>query len=323
MKNIAALFCVFALSAVNAQNYIVTTDTIPTLKVQMPSVVRPAVLTLGATNLADGFGGVYYWNAVSTATADNFNIVTSSLIYPTGRWIRIALGSSSGSNTNTPPPDPGGVPNVVFSPTPPQQKEYIFADESNYPATFDVTMTTTPGGYVIRWTDVNSTPTAVNGVLYTAPVTITGSYTFRAVASTNSTVGTMATGQYILERPVFWGWSSAPMLNATSIRALANRETRTIRVNGVAQPTVGNFAFNPGGSAVDYYYIAFPDELPLPATIKQGIFDVAIATDAEGFNSGQEGFWYKNITIQGEVYKLIRSYYQLGGSPVTWTLAGP
>jgi len=81
----------------------------------------------GQTSPGDQLGGVFYWNATSTATDDNLNVIQPSGNASAGRWIRINFtggGSGpvgptgpTGSTGPTGPTGPTGAASSVAGPT--------------------------------------------------------------------------------------------------------------------------------------------------------------------------------------------------------------
>lgn len=98
MKRLFASF-LFLLTAVTGlaqgRGDVKTTDTLITLSNFPPSSVTGGVVaTLGRATVGDGDGGVYVWDATSTATVDQVDVIGSS-ITGTGRWL-LSIGSGTG-----------------------------------------------------------------------------------------------------------------------------------------------------------------------------------------------------------------------------------
>lgn len=127
-----------------------------------PPTVRMIATVTGVATIGDGNGGAYYWDYASVAVPDGFNYILSdnTTYAAAGRWIRFPMEA----------PTPGQVTAPVFSPV-----------DGSFTTTVDVSMTSATAGAAIYYTTDGSTPTSAS-TLYTVPVTIGATTTFKAIA---------------------------------------------------------------------------------------------------------------------------------------------
>jgi hypothetical protein len=83
----------------------------------VPSLAAGQTLVVaieGATSITDGLGGLFYWNATSTAADDGKNTIEPNAAPATGRYLRLQLGAGSGSGTLTGTGFSGSAPTFTY-----------------------------------------------------------------------------------------------------------------------------------------------------------------------------------------------------------------
>lgn len=133
MKKLITLLAVaLTVTAVFAQTQMVrTADTVAELKTLPPADIHRVVQVLGRTAKGDGNGGMFYWDASSTATADDAYVVQSSRAnVTTGRWLRVTELFEWGTGS------PEGVVNAakgtIYIRTDGSSGEIMYIKESAY-----------------------------------------------------------------------------------------------------------------------------------------------------------------------------------------------
>lgn len=82
-----------AVSGDNLNSFEQTCDTFAQIRA-IVGVSGMQIFTRGRTATADGFQGIFFWDATSTADDDNIDVIKPTGAPTAGRWIRISFGSS-------------------------------------------------------------------------------------------------------------------------------------------------------------------------------------------------------------------------------------
>ncbi len=172
-----------------------------------------------------------------------------------------------------------------------------------------------PAGSDIHYTLDGSTPD-ITDPLYTAPILITETTTIKAIGVYAGYVNSIvATDVVTIGTNNFFGYSPLTTLTEAQIIAISNAPLPNTFVSG---DSLGTYTFGSSSTVSDYFYFWWPDSFTVPqATIGFKLvssgFPVPMAGPAEGFTDGPtNGWYYKNITVDGTPGKLYRTFYQVG-----------
>jgi len=165
----------------------------------------------------------------------------------------------------------------------------------------------------IYYTLDGSTPNELSAV-YSGPIQLTQTTKVKAIAlldfyAPSNVVAKTYTKQISASR-IYWGAASNTMLTGPEVMLLQSVVDLT---------PYRTYTFGSSSTVNDYFYFWWPVTFGPPRQT-DGFRDTAtlspvvMATDVEGFNTNREnGWWYKEVVVNGVQGKLFRSYYQLGG----------
>lgn len=172
-----------------------------------------------------------------------------------------------------------------------------------------------PVGADIHYTLDTSTPDATDPI-YTAPILITATTTIKAIGIYPGYVNSLiATNLVIIGTGNFYGYSSLTTLTGVQVIAITNAPLPNTFVSA---DSLGTYTFGASSTVSDYFYFWWPDSFTVPRAtdgfelVASG-FPVPMAGVAQGFTNGpSNGWYYKNLTVDGTPGKLYRTYYQVG-----------
>lgn len=179
-----------------------------------------------------------------------------------------------------------------------------------------VTITCATQNAVIHYT-IDGTPPTASSPIYTGPITLTETATVKAIGLLQyfspSNIVKQTYTKLVPAGTVYWGPASATMLTGPDVLLLNSAyETDPYRT----------YNFQATSTVNDYFYFWWPIFFGPPKS-GDGFRDtvtlapMVMATATEGFNTNIEnGWWYKEVVVNGVQGKLFRSYYQLGGGGV-------
>lgn len=189
----------------------------------------------------------------------------------------------------------------------------IAPPSQSFTSSLTVTITCPTQNAVIHYTTDGTTPTA-SSTVYTGPFTISDTAKVKAIALLQyfapSNVVSQTYTKVVPAGTVYWGPASNPMLTGPEVLLLQSAyETDPYRTyNFPATSTVN-----------DYFYFWWPTFFGPPKSGDgfrdlSNLMPIVMATSTEGFNTNIEnGWWYKEVIVNGVQGKLFRSFYQLGG----------
>jgi len=204
-------------------------------------------------------------------------------------------------------------PNAVCYIVEPVADPVISPDSQSFTSTITVTITCATQNAVIRYTTDGTTPTEYSPI-YTGPFTVSATATVKAIGllqyfSPSNVVEETYT-KIIPAGTVYWGPASNTMLTGPEVLLLnSSYETDPYRI----------YNFQATSTVNDYFYFWWPIIFG-PPKLTDGFRDnvtlapMVMATATEGFDTNIEnGWWYKEVVVNGIQGKLFRSYFQLGG----------
>ena len=192
----------------------------------------------------------------------------------------------------------------------------ISPSSQSYYDSIVVTITCATQNAVIHYTTDGTPPTA-SSPIYTGPITLTETATVKAIGLLQyfspSNIVKQTYTKLVPAGTVYWGPASASMLTGPEILLLNSAyETDPYRT----------YNFKATSTVNDYFYFWWPIFFGPPKS-GDGFRDtvtlapLVMATATEGFDTNIEnGWWYKEVVVNGIQGKLFRSYYQLGGGGV-------
>lgn len=140
---------------------------------------------------------------------------------------------------------------------------------------------------------------------------------------TDGTPSVIAQIEIIIGLMVYHGYSPLAMLNEAQLLAMVNTP---LNASESRSDSLGSYDFGSGAGVNDYFYFWWPATYTDPRANTGFVdpstgFPVAMATNTEGFTDGPiNGYFYKNLTVNGVAGKLYRSYFQIGSSTQTTLL---
>lgn len=180
----------------------------------------------------------------------------------------------------------------------------------SFTTTLSVSISSTDITATIYYTEDGTTPNT-GSLVYTAPVVLSATTTLKAIGVVSGYVTSAVRSQTYTKTaatvPIYWGWSTATLLNEAQILSLS-----TI---GDSNP-YGARTF-PAATVSDYAFFWWPDSFAAltinPGGFILGAFGVSMATTTEGYTSGPEsGYYWIPVTVSGTAGRLYRSYYPIG-----------
>lgn len=192
----------------------------------------------------------------------------------------------------------------------------ISPSSQSYYDSIVVTITCATQNAVIHYTTDGTPPTA-SSPIYTGPITLTETSTVKAIALLQyfspSNIVKQTYTKLVPAGTVYWGPASATILTGPEILLLNSAyETDPYRT----------YNFQATSTVNDYFYFWWPIFFGPPKS-GDGFRDavtlgpMVMATATEGFDTNVEnGWWYKEVVVNGVQGKLFRSYYQIGGGGV-------
>lgn len=189
----------------------------------------------------------------------------------------------------------------------------IAPPSQSFTSSLTVTITCPTQNAVIHYTTDGTTPTA-SSTVYTGPFIISDTAKVKAIALLQyfspSNVVSQTYTKVVPAGTVYWGPASNPMLTGPEVLLLQSAyETDPYRT----------YSFPATSTVNDYFYFWWPTFFGPPKSGDgfrdlSNLMPIVMATSAEGFNTNIEnGWWYKEVIVNGIQGKLFRSFYQLGG----------
>lgn len=192
----------------------------------------------------------------------------------------------------------------------------IAPPSQSFTSSLTVTIICPTQNAVIHYTTDGTTPTA-SSTVYTGPFTISDTAKVKAIALLQyfspSNVVSQTYTKVVPAGTVYWGPASNPMLTGPEVLLLQSAyETDPYRTYNFPSTSTVN----------DYFYFWWPTFFGPPKSGDgfrdlSNLMPIVMATSTEGFNTNIEnGWWYKEVIVNGVQGKLFRSFYQLGGGGV-------
>jgi len=184
----------------------------------------------------------------------------------------------------------------------------------SYPVNVAVTVPAPPGAD-IYYTTNGIDPTEAS-TPYTAPILVTTSTQIKAKGYyTGYVPSIVATLDITIGTNNYFGYSALTTLNEAQIIAISNAPLSN---TFVGSDSLGTYTFGASSTVSDYFYFWWPDTYTVPQAVNgfelvTSGFPVPMAGVAEGFTDGPtNGWYYKDIVVNGIAGKLYRTYYPVG-----------